>query len=105
MSEDYKVKEGWGRDLPGKVWKMWPKDGEGNPEEPAFLKHCSSVDMEDELLINMLTAYGVPCIKINPMDGCFGKVVLGMSGSGTDILVPKSLAEDARALMEGKADE
>lgn len=104
MAEGNNPTGNWGRDLPGKIWKMWPKSAEGEPEEPVFLKHCSSVDMEDDLLINMLMAYGIPCMKINPQDGCFGKVLLGMSGSGTNIYVPKSLEEDARALMEDGGD-
>lgn len=105
MAEGNNTSENWGRDLPGKIWNMWPKSPEGEPEEPVFLKHCSSVDMEDDLLINMLMAYDIPCMKLNPQDGCFGKVLLGMSGSGTNIYVPKSLVEDARALMEDSGDE
>ena len=38
------------------------------------------------------------CLKAYPGDGGFGKLILGMSGQGVDILVPKSMYEDAVAL-------
>lgn len=94
----------WCQSLPGQTYKDWPKK-DGEPEEPAFLKHCTSVDMEDEMLINMLSAYGIPALKLYPSNGSFGKVVLGMSGDGADILVPSSMLEDAVALIGGSVDE
>ncbi|NLH00856.1 MAG: hypothetical protein GX488_02945 [Clostridiales bacterium] len=90
----------WGGSLPGKLYKNWPKV-DGTPEEPVFLKHCTSADMEDEMLINMLAAYGIPAVKQYPLNGSFGKVVLGMSGEGTDIFVPASMLEDAIYLIGG----
>ena len=56
----------------------------------------------------MLEAYGIPCLRQYPGDGDFGKVVLGMSGFGTDIYVPESMFEDALNLFnnrEGISDE
>ena len=94
----------WGFSKLGKLYESWPKK-DGKPEEAAFLKHCTSVDMEDDMLINMLSAYGIPAVKNYPQDGGFGKVVMGMSGSGTDVYVPASLLEDALALMGGNSDE
>ena len=64
--------------------------------------------MQDELLVNMLEAYGIPAIKNYPGDGEFGKVILGMSGLGTDLFVPESMYEDAVNLInntEGITDE
>ena len=90
----------WYRSLPGDVYKKWPKN-DGEPEKPVFLTHCSSIDMEDEMLVNMLEAYGIPAIKLYPGQGSFGAVVLGMSGEGSDIFVPESLREDALSLMDG----
>lgn len=95
----------WGSSAPGRVMKTWPKNGHGEPEQAAFLKHCSSLDMEDEMLLNMLLAYGIPAVKQYPENGQFGKVVLGMSGEGTDIFVPASLLSDARALIGGSSDD
>ena len=50
----------------------------------------------------MLEAYGIPCLKRYPGNGSFGKVILGMSGQGTEIYVPKSMLEDAAALVSGE---
>ncbi len=94
----------WARSVPGQAYKDWPKIS-GEPEEPVFLKHCTSVDMADEMLINMLTAYGIPAVKLYPSNGGFGKVVLGISGEGADIFVPASMHEDAVSLLEGSTNE
>ena len=95
------MKEFWGRASYGKLQEIWPKTEDGDFEEQVFLKHCASTDMEDELLINMLSAYGIPCVSQYSNDGILGRVVLGMSGTGTDLFVPKSMLEDARKLCEG----
>lgn len=80
----------------------WPKDETGTPEEPVFLKHCSCVDMDDELTVNLLAASGVPSLR-QYGDGTL--VVLGMSAMGADIFVPKSLLADAQAILEGGGQE
>lgn len=98
------VAPSWHKALPGETYKMWPKK-DGEPEEPVFLKHCTSLDMEDEMLINMLAAYDIPAVKIFPSNGSFGKVVLGMSGEGADIYVPVSKLTEAAALLEGSPNE
>ncbi len=89
-------KKNWGRVIRGELYERWPKDENGEPEEPAWLCNCANLNMGDELTINMLEAYGIPCLKIYPGDGEFGRLVLGMSVQGTDVLVPQSLLEDAR---------
>lgn len=86
-------------------FENWPRDINGEPEKPVFLIHCACNDFNDEIRINMLEAYGIPCIKNYPGDGSFGKVVLGMSGNGTDIYVPESMYEDAVALCEKEYEE
>ena len=91
----------WGRSDFGKVYSRWPKDENGEPEEPAFLTHCSGMDMDDQMVMTMLEAYGIVSIRRYPNYGEFGKLIIGMSGSGVDIYVPKSSLEDARALTEG----
>ena len=97
-------KSDWGR-APGKqLSDRWPKTAQGEPEMPALLCNCKSLDLGDELRINMLEAYGIPCLKIYPGDGRFGKLILGMSGQGVDIYVPQSLLEDARALCEAESE-
>ena len=97
-------KSDWGR-APGKqLSDRWPKTAQGEPETPALLCNCKSLDLGDALRINMLEAYGIPCWKIYPGDGRFGKLILGMSGQGVDIYVPQSLLEDARALCEAEPE-
>lgn len=95
---DENEKSQWGRAEFDSLLEKWPKGADGEPEEPVRLCTCMSVDMSDELKINMLEAYGIPCLKAYPGDGGFGKLILGMSGQGVDILVPKSMYEDAVAL-------
>ena len=94
----------WGRTIRGELYERWPKAADGTPEEPEWLCNCRSNDLGDELKINMLEAYGIPCLRIYPGDGSFGRLILGMSGQGTDIFVPKSLLEDAVALCSGEGE-
>ena len=94
MKEEYN----WGTSMPGELYERWPKDEAGNPEEPMLLATLANNNMFDEMTVNMLEAYGIPCLKVYPGYGSFGKLILGMSGEGTEIYVPKSLHEDALAL-------
>lgn len=95
----------WGRAIQEELLSRWPKDENGQPEKPAFLCNCKNLDMGDELRINMLEAYNIPCLRMYPGDGGFGRVVLGMSGQGTDIYVPESLLEDAIELCKEENNE
>ena len=90
--------------MPHDLLERWPKNAAGDTEKPVFLCNCRSQDMNDELKINMLEAYGIPCLRVYPGDGSFGRVVLGMSGFGTDIYVPESKLEDAKALCNPVSD-
>ena len=92
----------WGRQEYAGLLERWPKDEHGDPEAPVFLRSEKNLDMSDELLVNMLEAYQIPCLRIYPGDGAFGRVVLGASGWGVDIYVPESLYEDAKELTEGE---
>lgn len=94
------LKVSWGREVIGDLTERWPRNAQGEPVTPAFLTKCSQLDMADRLLINMLEAYGIPCLTRYPHSGEFGKVVLGMSGFGTEIYVPETLLEDAVALLQ-----
>ena len=95
----------WGRVLRGELYERWPKDENGEPETPAFLCNRRNNDLGDVILINMLEAYNIPCLRVDPGDGGFGRLVLGMSGQGTDIYVPCSLLEDAQALCKEENNE
>ena len=95
----------WGKSMPTELLERWPKTPSGDPEKAVFLCNCKAVDLSDELKINMLEAYGIPCLRDYPGDGSFGKVVLGMSGQGTDIYVPESRLEEARSLCAAEPDD
>ena len=95
----------WGRAIVGELLKRWPKDEKGQPIEPVFLCRKKCVDLEDELTVNMLEAYGIPCLRTYPGDGGFGRVVLGMSGNGADIYVPSTMYEDSKKLCEEESEE
>ncbi len=97
----------WGFRHPFGLMEKWPRTPEGDPEPPVFLTHCTSLNLEPEMLTGMLSAYGIPCAEIYPENGEFGKVILGMSGTGVDISVPASMFEEAQSLMsqEENTDE
>lgn len=90
---------GWSA-LPGDLQRRWPRDEAGKFVAPRYLATRSSVDMADVFLINLLEAYGVPVLRSYPGDGAFGKVVLGMSGTGSALYVPETLYAKAKDLME-----
>ena len=95
----------WGMHQYGREYDAWPKGPDGEPEEPAFLVNCTQLDLKAEMVRNMLDAYGIPSTARYPGDGVFGKVMIGMSGSGVDIFVPKSLLADAQELLKGVPEE
>lgn len=90
----------WGMSHFGTLLKKWPIRENGDPVVPAFLAHCSALGMEDVMLVNMLDAFGIPCIRQFPYNGELGQVVLGMSGDGVDIYVPETQLQEARALIQ-----
>ena len=65
MAQELKAE--WGRSLPGDLLKRWPRDADGELVPPALLTKCTGVDMDDVLLVNMLEAYGIPCLKNCPV--------------------------------------
>lgn len=97
--------EGWGRREYGKTFEAWPRDGAGQPVEPAFLTLCGPLDMEAEMIQSMLEAYGIPSIRRLPGDGAFGELILGMSGNGIEIYVPCTQLEEAQELLKGEPDD
>lgn len=95
----------WGRVDWAGLSERWPKGEDGEPLRPRYLCHCSCVDMSDRLLVNMLEAYGIPCLCVDPGNGGFARVVMGMSGQGVDIYVPENLYDDAVALSKEENNE
>ena len=95
----------WGRTSEGQLPENWPRDEAGEPEEPVFLMNCRNVGLEDALKANMLEGYGIPCLRVFPGNGVFGRLILGFSGQGTDLYVPKSTYEDAAELCKEENHE
>ena len=95
----------WGRVDWAGLSERWPAGEDGEPMKPRYLCHCSCVDMSDRLLVNMLEAYGIPCLCVDPGNGGFARVVMGMSGQGVDIYVPETLYDDAVALSKEENNE
>ena len=95
----------WGKSNPFDLMERWPKTPSGDPEKAVFLCNCKALDLSDELRIKMLETYGIPCLRDYPGDGSFGKVVLGMSGQGTDIYVPESMLAEAKNLLIAEPEE
>ena len=85
----------WGKSMPSDLLERWPKTPSGEPEKAVFLCNCKALDLSDELKINMLEAYGIPCLRDYPGNGSFGKVILGMSGQGTDYYVLEIMLKTA----------
>ena len=102
MDETAKLE--WGRRITGELYERWPRDEKGELVEPVFLTHCFCLDMQDEMLVNLLEAYGIPCVRQYPNDGDFGRLSLGTSGTGVDIYIPKTMYDDAVNLTEGSAE-
>lgn len=95
---------GRGGDYPGRLTERWPREADGAPVRAVLLERRSETDMDAALLVNLLEAYGVPCLVNYPGAGQFGKVVLGMSGYGADIYVPETMLDEAAALAAGGAE-
>ena len=89
----------------GKTYDAWPRDEAGQTVEPAFLVHCSPLDMQAEMIQSMLESFGIPSLRCLPGDGAFGELILGMSGSGADIFVPCTMLEQAQELLKGEPDD
>lgn len=103
MDEQGKIQ--WGKYMEGELLAVWPKDERGQPEEPAFLCQRLSTDLSDQLTMNMLQAYGIPSLSMERGNGHLGRLILGISGYGVDIYVPKSLLQDAKQLIEEENHE
>ena len=98
MEQQHGIPE-WGRQLPGELYERWPKDESGTPEAPVYLCHCKGLNMDETMLINRMEAFGIPCLRQYPNNGEFGKLILGLSGTGVDVFVPASLWADACELL------
>ena len=79
----------------------WPKTDMGEPVPPVFLQHVLGSQIDTDMAVNLLEAFGIPTICVYPNDGEFGKLILGFSGTGMDIYVPETMLDDARNIISG----
>jgi len=85
--------------MPRHLRHNWPKNEENKPIPPAFLMHLPARDLQTEIALSLLDTAGIPAITELPSGGSFGRVILGFSGTGTDIFVPETMVEEAKALL------
>ena len=83
----------------------WPKDSAGNDIAPAFLTHLREADFEGQIVISLLTSSDIPVVTQLPNGGSFGRVILGISGTGTDLFVPATMLDEAKALLNASFEE
>ena len=83
----------------------WPRDENGEPVPPVFLKHISGGPLDLELALNLLEAYGIPHVSEYPNNGAFGKMIFGHPPSGMEVFVPETLLEDAKNILDADIDE
>jgi len=96
MSDEVKLT--WGK-TENDLQKRWPRSADGTPEEPALLTVAMDANAETGMLCAMLRSYDIPVLRRYEGEGSFGKIVLGMPGSGTWLYVPSSMLEDAKNLI------
>jgi predicted nucleotidyltransferase len=97
----------WGIKKWDNLSDRWPVDEEGKTVPPVFFEHVGGSQLDVDMAINLLDAYGIPTVLQYPNDGEFGKVMLGFPGGGVDVFVPETMLEDARNIVSGDiiADE
>ncbi|MDR2600247.1 MAG: hypothetical protein LBC73_08230 [Oscillospiraceae bacterium] len=77
----------------------WPKDENGEPVAPAYLKHISGGPLDLEVALNLLDAYKIPYVSEFPNNGAFGKLILGQPPSGMEVFVPETMLQEAQDII------
>ena len=72
----------WGRKKFDRITERWPKNDQGEMVAPVFFQHVQGTELDVEMAVNLLEAYGIPALRKAPGDGSFGEVFLGSSGYG-----------------------
>ena len=83
----------------------WPNGENGNPVPPVFLTHLHGVDIDMELTVNLLEAYGIPHVPEYPLNGQFGKMIMGFPPGGMKIYVPETMFEDAMNILSAEISD
>lgn len=83
----------------------WPKDAAVQDEKAVLLKQTFDSAADADMVISLLSAYGVPCFKYYDREGGAGKVINGFSGFGVSLYVPASRLEEAQELLTAQPVE
>ena len=83
----------------------WPKDAAGQDEKAVLLKQTFDSAADADMVISLLSAYGIPCFKYYDREGGAGKVISGFSGFGVSLYVPASRLEEAQELLTAQPVE
>jgi len=83
----------------------WPLDSTGKLVKPTYLTNIFPTNMELEIIVGLFESSGIPIVTKHPGDGSFGKIILGMSGTGTDLYVPETNLAEAKELLKGYKEE
>lgn len=102
MAQELKAE--WGRSLPGDLLKRWPRRCGRRTGAPGAADQVHGRGYGRRAAGQYAGGLWHPLPEKLPGDGQFGKIMLGMSGYGVEILVPETLLADAQALQEGCAE-
>jgi len=83
----------------------WPKDDNGDTIPPVYLMDISGGPLDTELTLNLLEAYGIPHVCQYPLDGLFGKLIVGHPPYGMEVYVPETMLEDAQNILNADTFE
>ena len=89
----------WRRKKFDRITERWPKTEDGELVPPVLFQHINGSELDVEMTVNLLEAYGIPVLRKASGDGTLGEVILGASGYGVDIFVPETMLEDAQNIM------
>lgn len=78
---------------------VWPVNENGEPDTPVLLTNVSGSQLDFEMTVGMLSAFGIPTERKYPHSGQLVKLLFGVTGGGMDIYVPESMLEAARDVL------
>lgn len=79
---------------------IWPVGDDGQPVPPALLTTVTGNQIDYQMTLALLRSFGVPTVESYTSGGTLAKIVLGFSGTGMDVLVPETMLEFARELIQ-----
>lgn len=90
---------------PEAVWGMgkdepaWPTDAGGVEETPVLLTNVRGSQLDFEMTVSLLSAFGIPTRRGYPHSGELVRLLFGVTGGGMDIFVPESMLEAAQDVL------